>query len=172
MQFPKKRILSVDDHEDSNRMMKVLLEMWNYEVALADTAAEGLRLAQSERFDLYLLETCLPKTSGLELCKQICGIPEHAPVVFITAAAYKTDIQRGFQAGALAYLTKPLDFERLKITLKQLFPMALGKELGKRLKGSHGATTHAHLPIGRRNESGSARSSNRESNHDSRNAPS
>jgi DNA-binding response OmpR family regulator len=162
MQTPKKRILCVDDHEDSNRMMKVLLEMWDYEVALADTASEGLRLAQSERFDLYLLETCLPEISGLEMCKQICGVSEHAPIVFISAAAYKNDIQRGLQAGALAYITKTLDFEILKITLKQLFPKALGKGLGKPLKGSRVATTPAHLPMGRRNESGSVRSSTTE----------
>ena len=82
MQLPRNRILCVDDHEDSNMMMKVLLEMWNYEVALAGTAVDGLHLAQSERFDLYLLDIRLPEISGLELCKQICGVPGHAPVVF------------------------------------------------------------------------------------------
>jgi DNA-binding response OmpR family regulator len=100
-------------------------------------------MAQSERFDLYLLETCLPEISGLELCRQICGTPEHAPVIFVTSAAYKADIQRGFQAGALAYLTKPIDFEILKITLKQLFPKSLGKGLGKHLKSRRATITHA-----------------------------
>jgi two-component system response regulator HydG len=130
MQIPKNRILCVDDHEDSNRMMKVLLEIWNYEVALASNAADGFHLAQGEPFDLYLLEARLPEVSGFELCKQICDVPGHAPVVFISAAAYETDIQRGLQAGAIAYLTKPLEFEILKITLIRLFPKALGKGLG------------------------------------------
>ena len=127
MQIPRNRILCVDDHEDSNMMMKVLLEMWNYEVALACTAVDGLHLAQSERFDLYLLDIRLPEISGLELCKQICEVPGHAPVVFVSSAAYETDIQRGLQAGALAYLTKPLDCEILKITLTRLLPKAPGK---------------------------------------------
>src|SRR4029453_18284524 len=74
MQLPRNRILCVDDHEDSSSMMKVWLEMWNYEVALAGTAADGLHLAQSEPFDLYLLEAHLPEVSGLELCKQICRV--------------------------------------------------------------------------------------------------
>jgi two-component system response regulator HydG len=147
-QLPKKRILCVDDHEDSNRMMKVLLEIWNYEVALAGTAADGFHLAQSERFDMYLLDTRLPKVSGFELCKQICRFPGHAPVVFISAAAYDTDKQRGLQAGAIAYLTKPLDFEILEITLSRLLPKTLVKGPGKRLKGSRVATTHAHLTMG------------------------
>jgi two-component system response regulator HydG len=128
-------------------MMKVLLEMWNYEVALASTAADGFHLAQSERFDMYLLDIRLPDESGLELCKRICRAPGHAPVVFISAAAYEIDKQNGLQAGALAYLTKPLDFERLEITLKRLIPKALGKGLGKHLKGGRVATTHAHLTM-------------------------
>src|SRR4029453_10569372 len=103
MQLPKNRILCVDDHEDSSSMMKVLLEMLNYEVALASTAADGFHLTQSERFDMYLLDSWLPDVSGLELCKQICRVPGHAPVVFISAAAYETDKQNGLQAGALAY---------------------------------------------------------------------
>ncbi len=148
MQLPRNRILCVDDHEDSNMMMKVLLEMWNYEVALACTAVDGLHLAQSERFDLYLLDTRLPEISGLELCKQICGVPGHAPVVFVSAAAYETDIQGGLQAGALAYLTKPLDSGILKITLTQLLPKAPRKGPGKHLKGSRVAATHALLTMG------------------------
>ena len=63
------RILYVDDHEDSRWMMKVLLEMWNYEVALAGAADDGLHLAQSEHFDLYFLDAHLPDESGFELCK-------------------------------------------------------------------------------------------------------
>jgi CheY-like chemotaxis protein len=148
MQLPRNRILCVDDHEDSNMMMKVLLEMWNYEVALAGTAVDGIHLAQSERFDLYLLDIRLPEISGLELCKQICEVPGHAPVVFLSANAFKKDIQRGLQAGALAYLTKPLDCGILKRTLTQLLPNAPRKELGKRLKGRPVAANHAHLTMG------------------------
>ena len=95
MQHTRKRILCVDDHEDSCNMMKVLLEMWNYEVALADTGAAGLRLAQSEHFDMYLLDAWLPEVSGFELCEQICGVPGHASVVFISGAVYESDKQRG-----------------------------------------------------------------------------
>ena len=93
MQHTRKRILCVDDHEDSCNMMKVLLEMWN-------------------------------------------GVPGHASVVFISGAAYESDKQRGLQAGAAAYLTKPLDFEALEITLARLLPQALENGHGKQLKDS------------------------------------
>jgi DNA-binding response OmpR family regulator len=147
MQLPKNRILCVDDHEDSTSMMKVLLEIWNQDVKLAGSAAEGIRLAQNEPFDMYLLETRLPDESGFELCEQICRVPGHAPVVFISAAAYETDKQRGLQAGALAYLSKPLDFEILKTTLAQLLLESVEKGFGKHLEDSRAVATQTHITM-------------------------
>jgi two-component system, NtrC family, response regulator HydG len=129
-------------------MMKFLLERWNYEVELVGAAADGFRLAQSEPFDLYLLETRLPDESGFDLCEQICGVQGHATVVFISADADERDKQRGVQVGAFAYLTKPLDFERLKITLTQLFPESVGTGFGKHLKDSRAVAAHAHATMG------------------------
>ena len=133
MQPTRNRILYVDDNEDSPWMMKVLLEMWDYEVVLAGAADDGFHLARSQLFDLYLLDTHLPDESGFELCKRICGVPGHAPVVFISTAPYEADKQRGFQAGAIAYFTKPLDFDLLEITLTRLITQALGRGIGKYL---------------------------------------
>lgn len=120
MRFRPNRILCVEDDENTCQMMKVLLGMWNYEVVLAKTAADGFRLAQSERFDLCLLDTSLPDKSGFELCKQICELDGHAPIVFISGNAYEADKKRGLQAGALVYLTKPVNFDFLEETMARL----------------------------------------------------
>lgn len=136
MQSLRNRILCVDDDQDSCEMMEVLLEIWGYDVALAETAEEGLRLAQSEHFDLYLLDTHLPNTSGWDICKQICAAIGHAPVVFLSAAAFATDKQRGLQAGAVAYFTKPIDFDALESLLAQLLPRIPGKGHRKLLRSS------------------------------------
>ncbi len=120
MQFHPNRILCVEDDEATCQMMKVLLGMWNYEVVLANTAADGFSLARSERFDLCLLDTSLPDESGVELCRQICELEEHAPVVFISGHAYEADKKRGLRAGALAYLTKPVSFDLLEKTMARL----------------------------------------------------
>jgi len=129
MQPVRNRVLCVDEHEDSRSLMKVLLEMWNYEVVLASAADDGLYLARSDPFDLYSLDTHLPDGSAFELCELICGIPGHAPVVFISTAPYETDMRRGSQAGAIAYLTKPLDFDVLEITLARLITQTPGGDL-------------------------------------------
>jgi DNA-binding response OmpR family regulator len=130
MQPVRNRILCVDDHDDSRGMMKVLLEMWNYEVALAGAADDGLYLARSEPFDLYLLDAHLADGSAFELCKQICAVSGHAPVVLISTAPYEADKQRGSRAGAIAYLTKPLDFDVLEATLTRLITQAPGGDWG------------------------------------------
>ena len=117
MQFCSNRILYVEDDEETSLMMKVLLGRWNYEVTLARTAGDAFRLVQTERFDLCLLDTSLPDESGFELCEQICDVAGHPPVVFVSGHALGTDKQRGLQAGALAYLTKPPDFDLLHETM-------------------------------------------------------
>jgi DNA-binding response OmpR family regulator len=124
MQFHPNRILCVEDDEDTCQMMKVLLNIWNYEVVLAQTAADGFRLAQSEHFGLCLLDTSLPDESGFELCEHICELDGRAPIVFISGHAYETDKKRGLQAGAQAYLTKPVDFDLLEEMMGRLIDKA------------------------------------------------
>jgi two-component system response regulator HydG len=147
MQPTRNRILYVDDDADSRWMMKVLLKMWNYEVVVAGAADDGFHLAQSQHFDVYWLDTHLPAESGFELCKQICEVPGHAPVVFISTAPYETDKQRGLQAGAIAYLTKPLDFDVLEITLARLINKVPEKGLGKYRKDIRVLSTQARLTM-------------------------
>ena len=124
-------------------MMKVLLEMWNYEVVVAGAADDGFHLARSQHFDVYLLDTHLPDESGFELCKE----SRTCPVVFISTAPYEADKQRGLQSGALAYLTNPLDFDVLEIILARLINKVMGKGLGKYLKDSRVLTTHTRLSM-------------------------
>lgn len=120
MQIHPNRILCVDDDEDTCQMMSCLLKMWDYEVVVAQTAADGFRLAQRDYFDLYLLDSTLPDESGVALCERICDLDKHAPVVLISGHAYEDDKLHGLKAGALAYLTKPVDFNLLEETIARL----------------------------------------------------
>jgi len=117
---PSRRVLCVDDDADTCEMLSILLESFGYETVIAQTCAEAWRLAQSERFDLYLLDIWLPDGSGLDLCKQLCTLNPQIPVVILSAAAYKADRVAGIEAGAAVYLTKPVEVEVLESTLKRL----------------------------------------------------
>src|SRR5438128_12269657 len=100
MELTKRRILCVEDHEDTCDLMITLLEQSDYEVWPACTVADGIRLARSERFDLYLLDNRLPDGSGVELCQRIRQLHPRTPILFLSAAVSETDRQQALGAGA------------------------------------------------------------------------
>jgi DNA-binding response OmpR family regulator len=120
MLSPRKRILCVEDDEDCSGLLTTLLELSNFRAAIASTSAEGLRLSQSERFDLYLLDSRLPDGTGAQLCQQIRSFDPLTPILFLSADAYPETQAEAFRAGAQAYLTKPLDPDALKEMVKWL----------------------------------------------------
>ena len=100
------RILFVDDHEDTRLVIQILLGMSDYEVATAESLASGLRLAQSESFDLYVLDTRLPDGSGKELCEKIREFDPKTPIIFYSGDAPE-QLQRALECGAQDYVMKP-----------------------------------------------------------------
>jgi DNA-binding response OmpR family regulator len=106
---PRKRILCVEDDEDSSALMTASFELLNYRVVIASTSAEALRLSQNERFDLYLLDSQLPDGTGAQLCQHIRSFDRVTPILFLSADAYPETQAEAFRVGAQAYLTKPVD---------------------------------------------------------------
>jgi DNA-binding response OmpR family regulator len=107
----KKRILFVEDHEDSWEI--VALHLAECVVVYARDFNEGLRLARRGYYDLYILDNWLPEGSGIRLCRLIREFDPHTPILFYSACAYPRDKQAAFSAGAQAYLTKPVGFDEL-----------------------------------------------------------
>ncbi|MCI0421646.1 MAG: response regulator [Acidobacteria bacterium] len=120
MHYSRKRILCVEDDEDSSALMTTLFELFNYRVVIASTAAEALRLVESERFDLYLLDSWLPDGTGAHLCQQIRSIDPVTPILFLSADAYPEAQAEALRVGAQAYLTKPVDPHVLEEMIKWL----------------------------------------------------
>jgi len=120
MEPTRKRILCIEDDDDTCQFMTCLLELSNYEAKTAKTVAEGLRLANSEPFDLYLLDNMLPDGTGLELCLKIRSLDQHTPILFLSGSAQQEDRQQALDAGAQVYLSKPSDPEELMRVISQL----------------------------------------------------
>jgi two-component system response regulator ArlR len=78
----KPRILFVDDHEDTCFLVITWLGSLGYEVTATHSVSEGLALATSESFDLYLLDSRLADGDGKELCEKIREMDEQTPIVF------------------------------------------------------------------------------------------
>jgi len=91
-------------------------------VALTGTrdAAEALSLLRQRRFDLVLLDLGLPGMNGLELLRQLKESPEtdSIPVIVLTAWNSTSDKLRGFELGAVDYLTKPFDSAELRARVR------------------------------------------------------
>ena len=115
----KCRILCIDDHEDTSEMLKLLLVQEDYEVMTAVTLQEGLRLAMSQEFDLYVFDKHLPDGSGLELCAKLNEVTPGVPCLFYTGDAYDIHRSEALAAGADAYVAKP-DIDGLIESVRKL----------------------------------------------------
>jgi len=121
--IPLHRILCVDDDEDSRVMLTTLLRHELIEAKAVGTAAQALSSIQTERFDLYLLDTSLPDLDGFELCRRMRDFDPDTPILFFSGAGYDTEKNRGIEAGANAYIIKP-DLDGLLGSIKQFVPHA------------------------------------------------
>jgi DNA-binding response OmpR family regulator len=115
----RKRILCVEDDEDTGDMMNVLLGGYGYEAVIAASVSDALESARSGGLALCILDHWLTKSNGIELCQQIRAFDSHTPIMFYSGAGYRADIQKGLDAGAQAYLVKP-DFDHLQETIVRL----------------------------------------------------
>lgn len=106
-----RRILAVDDDPVIQRLLRVNLEMEDYEVAVASDGVEALEQVRAFRPDLVLLDVMMPVKDGWQVCVEMKRDPELAaiPVVFLSARAQEADVERGTELGADAYVTKPFD---------------------------------------------------------------
>lgn len=118
---PKPRLLFVDDHEDTRQLMLTWLGTLGYEVALADSVNEGVKLAQDETFDLYLLDSRFADGSGKELCERIREFDKTTPIVFYSGEPPAQQQEAVSACDAQGYALKP-NFEALSKVLINALP--------------------------------------------------
>lgn len=116
---PAPVILIVDDDPDSREMMKILLEMWKFQVIEAIDGIEAINVTEKICPDVILMDVRLPKMDGFDVTRRIRQTEnvKNVPIIFLSACAEAIDKQKAKSAGGNEYLTKPLDFEDLEKTL-------------------------------------------------------
>lgn len=117
-------ILFVEDTPDTRDLVEYGLQQDGFRVTTAQTAEDGLALAQQNSFALILLDVGLPDKDGLELCREIRAFDTRTPILFYTAFADLLDRQQAISAGAQGCLRKPEDTVRLATAIREL----IGKE--------------------------------------------
>ena len=104
----ERRILIVDDSAVFRTSMKKILASMNAEIILAQDGQEGLDVALQEKFDIVVSDIDMPKINGIELCRSLkkTSLTRGIPVVMVSTFDSDSDVDKGFQAGASAYLSK------------------------------------------------------------------
>jgi putative two-component system response regulator len=102
-------ILLVDDTEQNISVLKSILSP-NYIIRAATNGELALKIADKFKPDLILLDVMMPGMDGYEVCLRLKANPETAdiPVIFVTALSESVNEERGFEVGAIDYLTKPV----------------------------------------------------------------
>ena len=104
-----KRILIVEDQEDNRTILRDVLSTVGYELFEALNGKDGVRLAQSERPDLILMDIQLPEMDGYQATQQIKSIAElkTIPIIAVTSYALSGDEAKARAAGCDGYIAKP-----------------------------------------------------------------
>ena len=107
----RRRILVVDDESAIRALCRVNLSVSGMEVIEAADGETALELARTEDPDLILLDVMLPGTTGWEVATELASgaATREIPVIFLSAMADVTDLERGRNHGAVGYVTKPFD---------------------------------------------------------------
>ncbi len=114
------RILLVEDEENIRKVVKLNLEMDDYEVITTDNGKDAMKYFQEQHFDLIILDIMLPEISGLQICEQIRLTDTETPIIFLTAKDSPPDRVAGLKKGADDYLAKPFNLEELQLRIKKL----------------------------------------------------
>ena len=117
-------ILAVDDIEANRISLQYLINeyMNNVNLILADSGEEALKITYKKSIDIIILDIQMPGMDGFETAKYLKGNPktQNIPIIFLTAAFKESEFQhKGFEIGAIDYLTKPIENHQFinKLTL-------------------------------------------------------
>jgi two-component system response regulator HydG len=130
----KRNILVVDDDLGHRTMLTTLLAGWGYAVSEADDGQAAIDEVRGRPFDLILMDIRMVKVSGLEALAAIKDINPAIPVIIMTAFSSVETAIEAMKKGAYEYLTKPLDFDELRLKMDQAMEHSMLREENRRLK--------------------------------------
>ena len=133
-QRPGKSILVVDDDLGHRTMLRTLLGGWGYAVKEADDGQGAIEAVQEGPFDLILMDIRMVKVSGLQALNAIKEINPAIPVIIMTAYSSVETAIEAMKKGAYEYLTKPLDFDELRLKMDQAMEHSMLREENRRLR--------------------------------------
>ncbi|MEP6896747.1 MAG: response regulator [Chloroflexota bacterium] len=125
-----KKIVIVEDEPAAADLFEAMLRVSEYEVIKTHSGTGALSVIQNEMPDAVLLDIMMPDISGIEVLRFLRREPNlrQIPVVVVSAKALPSDIRAGMEAGATAYLTKPVGLDELRQTVRDVLHAAQDPE--------------------------------------------
>lgn len=116
------RVIVVEDDRETREVLATLLTSEGFEVLQAANGLKLISMLHADQPDVIILDVNLSWIDGFELCRSVKSNEEfrEIPVVFLSGRTAEEDVRRGFEAGAVAYFRKPVDFEQLAKDLNEI----------------------------------------------------
>ncbi len=109
------KILIAEDEHDIRELIRLTLTFSGHDVISAKDGAEAVEIAQTDDFDLILMDVYMPRMDGYKACARLKEIDatKNVPVIFLSAKGQEGEVQEGLAAGASEYIIKPFAPEEL-----------------------------------------------------------
>lgn len=121
---PMSKILVIDDEKSIRSSLREILEYEKYEVTEAADGMEALKIIKSGSFDAILCDIKMPKMDGIEVLEKVIADGEDFPVIMISGHGNLDTAVDAIKKGAFDYISKPLDLNRLLITVRNALDRA------------------------------------------------
>jgi len=113
------KILIAEDEERMRKALAMLLSNMGYKLQLAKDGVEAFELFENDHFDVVITDLKMPRMNGYELLKKIREINSTVPIIIITAFGTIESAVEAMQSGAIDYITKPFEEEKIKLTIEK-----------------------------------------------------
>jgi DNA-binding NtrC family response regulator len=114
----KTKVLVVDDEPAIREVLEMILQEWGYEVRLASDGAEAKEMVETYDPDIVISDVVMPQLSGLDLLRCLKAGNPNRPVILVTAHASIDLAVESMKQGAQDFITKPMDYPKLRAILK------------------------------------------------------
>ena len=119
------KILIIDDERSIRNTLKDILSYENYQVSLAENGMEAIKMVTSTEFDVILCDIKMPEMDGLEVLEKLQKIAFDVPVIMISGHGNIDTAVEAIKKGAFDFIEKPLDLNRILITIKNALDKAV-----------------------------------------------
>jgi DNA-binding NtrC family response regulator len=141
-------ILIVDDEERMRHLLSIMLSRRGYHVDQAGDGVDALEMIDAKPFDMIITDIKMPRMNGVDLLKKIMAMEIPSPVVFITAYATVESAVEAMRQGAVDYIIKPFEEERILLTVERTLGlsriMAENRTLKREIRKSSGSEEIIH----------------------------